>query len=180
MQFDPERYPSVDMTFVPTATLGIMAREYEQQQFIGLLQTLGPDTPVLPVILKGILQNSSLSNRAELMQMLEQMSQPNPQAQMAQEAAMQTQQAQVADLTTKAQKQAAEAQKIQVETALMPEKMRVDIVQAASTNLNQGDDFERRLKVADLLLKEKNINLKEADIASNERIASLQSLKKML
>jgi hypothetical protein len=114
------------------------------------------------------------------MQMLDQMNQPNPQAQMAQEAAMQTQQAQVADLTTKAQKQAAEAQKIQVETALMPEKMRVDIVQAASTNLNQGDDFERRLKVADLLLKEKNINLKEADIASNERIASLQSLKKML
>jgi hypothetical protein len=38
MQFDPERYPSVDMNFIPTATLGIIAREYEQQQFIGLLQ----------------------------------------------------------------------------------------------------------------------------------------------
>ena len=32
MQFDPDRYPSVDFNFVPTATLGIMAREYEQQQ----------------------------------------------------------------------------------------------------------------------------------------------------
>jgi len=30
MQFDPERYPSVDMRFIPTATLGIIAREYEQ------------------------------------------------------------------------------------------------------------------------------------------------------
>jgi hypothetical protein len=63
MQFDPERYPSVDLNFVPTATLGIIAREYEQAQFISLLQTLGPDTPVLPLILKGIVANSSLSNR---------------------------------------------------------------------------------------------------------------------
>jgi hypothetical protein len=38
MQFDPERYPSVDMNFIPTATLGIIAREYEQQQFIGLFR----------------------------------------------------------------------------------------------------------------------------------------------
>jgi hypothetical protein len=34
MQFDPERYPSVDMNFIPTGNLGIMAREYEQQQLI--------------------------------------------------------------------------------------------------------------------------------------------------
>ena len=73
MQFDPERYPSVDMKFIPTATLGIIAREYEQQQFIGLLQTLGPNTPVLPLILKGILNNSSLTNRYELMAALDQM-----------------------------------------------------------------------------------------------------------
>jgi hypothetical protein len=66
MQFDPERYPSADVKFIPTATLGILAREFEQQQFIALLQTLGPNTPVLPLILKGILGNSSLSNRMEL------------------------------------------------------------------------------------------------------------------
>ena len=46
MQFDPERYPSKDFTFVPASTLGMVAREYEQQQFVGLLQTLGPDSPV--------------------------------------------------------------------------------------------------------------------------------------
>ena len=89
MQFDPERYPTVDMKFIPTATLGIIAREYEQQQFISLLQTLGPNTPVLPLILKGILNNSSLTNRYELMAALDQMSQPNPEAQqMAQQRAM--------------------------------------------------------------------------------------------
>ena len=104
MQFDPERYPSVDMTFIPTATLGIIAREHEQQMFIGLLQTLGPNTPVLPLILKGVLANSSLTNRYELMEQLDKMSQPNPQAeqmaQMQQQLAMQAAQAQIAVNTT--------------------------------------------------------------------------------
>ncbi len=182
MQFDSERYPSVDMTFVPTATLGILAREFEQQQMIGLLQTLGPNTPVLPLILKGILQNSSLSNRGELMQALQQMSQPNPQAQEAaqaqQMAQMQLAQAQVADLQSKAQKQQAEAQKTMIEAQMIPEEHRVKVVQAAATNLDNGDDFEKRLKLADMMLKEKQVNLKAADIASNERIASLQMMTK--
>jgi hypothetical protein len=182
MQFDGERYPSVDMKFIPTATLGILAREFEQQQMIGLLQTLGPNTPVLPLILKGILQNSSLSNRGELMQALDQMSQPNPQAaeaaQMQQQAQMQLAQAQVADLQSKAQKQSAEAQKTMIEAQMIPEEHRVKVVQAAATNLDNGGDFEKRLKLADMMLKEKQVNLKAADIASNERIASLQMMTK--
>lgn len=183
MQFDSERYPTVDMTFIPTATLGILAREFEQQQFIALLQTLGPQTPVLPLILKGILSNSSLSNRGELIQTLDQMSQPNPEAQQAQMQQQQLQmallQAQIQDLQAKAAKAGAEAQQTQVETQLMPEKMKIDIVQSAATNLDNGDDFEKRLKLADMMLKEKQINLKAADIASNERISMMQmGLKK--
>ena len=171
MQFDPERYPSADVKFIPTATLGILAREFEQQQFIALLQTLGPDTPVLPLILKGILGNSSLSNRMELIAALDQMSQPNPEAQqlqqMQQQLAMQAAQIDMAVKQAQAQKYQAEAQQTQVETQLMPEKMRIDVVQAAATNLDNGGDFEKRLKLADLMLKEK-------DIDSNERIALAQ------
>ena len=182
MQFDPERYPSVDMNFMPTATLGIMAREYEQQQFISLLQTLGPDTPVLPVILKGIVSNSSLTNRYEMMAALDQMAQPNPeqqQLQMQQQMlALQTAQAQLALLQAQTAEKAANAQQTQVETALMPEEMRVKVVQAASNNLDNGDDFGKRLQLADRVLKEKEINLKAADISSNERIAMLQMMKK--
>ena len=184
MQFDPERYPSVDMNFTPTATLGIMAREYEQQQFIGLLQTLGPQTPVLPLILKGIIGNSSLSNKNQLIAELEKMSAPNPQAAQQQQMQLQMQmasaQAQLAVLQTKAQQQAADAQKTQVETMMIPEEQRVKAITAASTNLDSGDSFERRLKLADTMLKEKQINLKAADIASNERIAMLQMQNKSL
>lgn len=182
MQFDPERYPSVDMNFIPTGNLGIIAREYEQQQFIGLLQTLGPDTPVLPIILKGILANSSLTNRGELMAALDQMSQPNPEAQQAAMQAQQLQQAltqaQVQEVSAKASKETAEAQKTLMEAQLLPEKHRVDIIQAAATNIDRSGDFEKRLKLADVLLKEKQVNLKAADIASNERIAALQMMNR--
>jgi hypothetical protein len=172
------------MNFVPTATLGIMAREYEQQQFIGLLQTLGPQTPVLPLILKGILGNSSLSNKNQLIAELDKMSAPNPMQEQQQQMQLQMQmasaQAQLQVLQTKAQQQAAAAQKDQVSAMLMPEEQRVKAITAASTNLDSGDSFERRLKLADTMLKEKQINLKAADIASNERIAAMQMQNKSL
>lgn len=174
MQFDSERYPTVDMNFIPTATLGILAREFEQQQLIGLLQTLGPNTPVLPLILKGILQNSSLSNRGELIQTLEQMSQPNPEAQQAQMMQQQAQmallEAQIQDLQAKAQKSAAEAQKTMVEAQIAPQVAQAKTIAALSNNLNENNesaDFERRVKLAEVMLKEK-------DIDSNERIAMMQ------
>jgi hypothetical protein len=167
MQFDPERYPSADFKFLPTGSLGIMAREYEQSQMIGLLQTLGPDTPVLPVLLKGIIGNSSLANRAELMATLDQMMQPNPEqaqmAQMAQQMQMEQAQAQTASLQARAQRDQAEAQKTMVETQLMPEELKAKVIGSLSTNIdgqNQNDEFEKRAKIAELMLKEKDINNK--------------------
>jgi hypothetical protein len=167
MQFDPERYPSVDLKFMPTATLGIMAREYEQQQLIGLLQTLGPNTPVLPIILKGIIANSSLSNRAEMEAALTQMSQPDPaQAQMQQMAVqmdMEQKQATTQSLQARAQRDQAEAQKTVVETQLLPEELKAKVISSLSTNI-EGDNaqmqFEQRAKIADLMLKEREIENK--------------------
>jgi hypothetical protein len=180
MQFDPERYPSVDMTFIPTATLGIIAREHEQQMFIGLLQTLGPNTPVLPLILKGVLANSSLTNRYELMEQLDKMSQPNPQAeQMAQaqqQLAMQAAQAQIAVNTTAAEQNRAEAQKLMVETQLMPQEVQAKSMAAMTKNLPNQDDltskeFDKRVKIAELMLK-------EADIKNKSKIVELQMAEK--
>ena len=177
MQFDPERYPSVDMKFIPTATLGIMAREYEQQQLIGLLQTLGPNTPVLPIILKGIIGNSSLSNRAELEQALTKMSQPDPQqaqmAQMTQQLQMEQAQATTQSLQARAQRDSAEAAKTVVETQLMPEELRAKVISSLSTNIdgkNQESEFEKRAKIAELMLK-------EADIKNKGKIVELQMQK---
>jgi len=178
MQFDSERYPSVDMKFIPTATLGIIAREYEQQQFIGLLQTLGPNTPVLPLILKGILNNSSLSNRYELIAALDQMSQPDPEAQQmamaARQLELQAAQAQIADKTTQAEKNRAEAQKLLTEAQLMPQEVQAKVIASTTTNLPQGQEaseFDKRVKIAELMLK-------EADIKNKSKIVELQMAEK--
>jgi hypothetical protein len=180
MQFDPERYPSVDMNFIPTATLGIIAREYEQQQFIGLLQTLGPNTPVLPIILKGILSNSSLSNRFELIAALEEMSKPNEQAQQMQqqqaELAMQAAQASIAVQTTQAEENKANAIKLAVEAQLMPQEVQAKNMASITKNLPNEDaassqEFDKRVKIAELMLK-------EADIKNKSKIVELQMADK--
>jgi hypothetical protein len=180
MQFDPERYPSVDLNFVPTATLGIIAREYEQAQFISLLQTLGPDTPVLPLILKGIVANSSLSNRAELMDSLTQMAQPNPEAQaaqqMQQQLAMQAAQSQIAVNQTQAERNRAEAINTTIETKLKPIEVQSKIMAASTQNLPTNDEmaskeFDKRVKIAELMLK-------EADIKNKSKIVEMQMAEK--
>jgi hypothetical protein len=176
MQFDPERYPSADLNFVPLATLGIMAREYEQSQFIALLQTLGPNTPVLPLILKGVIQNSSLSNRAEMIEALDKMAQPDPQAQAMQQQqqmlAIQAAQAQIAVNTTQAERNKAEAMNTMVEAQLKPQEVQAKIISSSTNNLPNNDDqaskeFDRRVKIADLMLK-------EADMKNKSKIVELQ------
>jgi hypothetical protein len=180
MQFDPERYPSVDMNFIPTATLGIIAREYEQQQFIGLLQTLGAETPVLPILLKGIIGNSSLSNRMELIAKLDEMMQPNPEAQQMQQAqqqlAIQAAQANIAVQTTQAEQNRAEATKLSVEAQLLPQEIQAKNLSSITKNLPNEDDanqreFDKRVKIAELMLK-------EADIKNKSKIVELQMANK--
>jgi hypothetical protein len=117
--------------------------------------------------------------------MLAQAMQPNPQQQEMEQMQLQLQagliQAQTADLSTKAQKQQAEAQKTAVETQLLPEEIKAKQIAAISTNLQAGDaddkEFERRVKVADLMLKEKNIDLKEQDLVQNREIVKMQMQK---
>jgi hypothetical protein len=168
------------MKFIPTAALGIIAREHEQQQFIALLQTLGPNTPVLPIILKGIMANSSLSNRFELIQMLDEMSKPDPQAQQMQQAqaelAMQAAQAQIAVQTTQAEQNRAEAAKLLTETQLMPQEVQAKTLAATTKNLPDNDamaekEFNKRVKIAELMLKEK-------DIENKLKVVELQNMDK--
>jgi multidrug efflux pump subunit AcrA (membrane-fusion protein) len=136
----------------------------------------------LPLILKGILGNSSLSNRNELIAALDKMSQPNPeqqqQAQMQQQAAMAKLQADLALLQAQTQKATAEAQQTMVETQLMPEELRVKVVQAAATNLDQDADFAKRMKLADLCSKRKILTQTSVSLLHRCRIVSLNKQMK--
>jgi hypothetical protein len=186
MQFDPERYPMKDFKFTTMSSIGALAREHEQQQLIGLLQTLGPNSPIVPMILRSIVSTSGLMNREQLMVQLDQMSQPNPQAQemqmQAQQAQMQYLAAQTAELNARAQESMADAQeaqaraqKLMVEASLMEDKVKTDMVRNLSANIKDEDtnEFQKRAKIADLLIKEK-------DIESKERIVDKQMAEKRM
>jgi len=182
MQFDPERYPAQDYNFIPASNLGIVAREYEQMQFMNLLKTLGPESPVVPLVLKAIVENSSLNNREEMIQQLNKMMQPNPQQQQVQQQAMQMQmqkaQLELADLQADIQLKQARTQAEVVDTQLKPQELQASIAASASKYLGDNNqataEFERRVKVANLALKEKDINTKK-DIANLQVVAARQS-----
>jgi hypothetical protein len=174
MQFDPERYPVQDFNFVPLSTMGMIAREYEQQQMVGLMQTLGPQSPITPILLQGIIQSSSLSNREEIILQLQKMSQPDPQQQqMAQQAMMldmQMKQTQIQLYDAQAKRAMADAGQSMAETQVIPVEAQAKLAAALSNNINKDNgqrEFEQRAKIAELAIK-------EADVNSNERIAFAQ------
>ena len=174
MQFDPERYPVKDYVFLPTSTMGMVAREYEQQQMVGLMQTLGPSSPITPVLLQGIIASSSMSNREEIISTLQKMSEPNPEQAQIQQVQMQLQiqtaQAQLQKVQAEAALAMANAQQAGVETQLMPVELQIKAAEAQAKS-SGPDPFTRAEKVA-------NLNLKQADIMSNERIAQMQMANK--
>ena len=168
MQFDPENYPVKDYKFNATSTLGIIAREYEVTQLVQLLQTMKQDSPIYPVLIQSIIDNMNLSNREELIAAMQQAQQPNPEAQQAamqaQQAQLALQQSQTAALSAQAQESQARAQKYSVEAQLEPQEVEIKRIEAITRNLAAGDqddkEFERRLKVAQAITKDKEVEAK--------------------
>jgi len=171
MQFDPENYPVKDYKFNTTSTLGIIAREYEVTQLVQLLQTMSQESPLYNTLIQSIIDNMNLSNREELiarMAQAEEAAQPTEEQQQMQmqaaQAQMAFQQSQTAALNGQAQESQARAQKIAVETQLAPQELQIDQIKAVTANLKAGDqedkEFERRMRIAQTFLKEKEIDLR--------------------
>ena len=169
MQFDPENYPVSDYKFNASSTLGIIAREYEVTQLVQLLQTMEKDSPLYNTLVQSIIDNMNLSNREELIAAMQQAMQPNPEAQQmaqaAQQAQLQFQQSQTAALGAQAQESSARAAKLAAEAQAVPMELEIDRINAVTRNLREGDaedkEFERRMRVADTLLKERQVKGKE-------------------
>ncbi len=73
MQFAPERYPVEDVEFQIHSTLGIMAREMEQNQLANMMKTVPAESPAFWMLLKGIFEHSDLSNREQMLPIIDQM-----------------------------------------------------------------------------------------------------------
>ena len=168
MQYNPELYPAQDFKFIPTSSLGIIAREYEVTQLVQLLQTMPADSPTYPMLIESIIENMNLSNREEMIQRIRESQQPSPEQQQMQQMQQQLEQQQIqlqmakeqataAALNAQAAEANARAAKYQVEAQVEQYNAETQRIKAVSTNLDQGSaddkEFEKRMKLAELTLK---------------------------
>ena len=185
MQFNPELYPVQDYKFISSSSLGIIAREYEVTQLVQLLQTMGQDSPLYVTLVQSIIDNMNLSNREDLIAQIQQAAQPDPQAQQMQQAQAQLQlqqaqlqleymQAQVAEINSRVQQN-------NVETQLLPFEAESERIRSMSVGMRDEDptqqDFENKTKVAELALKEKDLNIKAEAMRNQLRMASMKGNK---
>jgi hypothetical protein len=185
MQFNPELYPVQDYKFISSSSLGIIAREYEVTQLVQLLQTMGQDSPLYVTLVQSIIDNMNLSNREDLIAQIQQAAQPDPQAAQMQQAQAQLQlqqaqlqleymQAQVAEINSRVQQN-------NVETQLLPFDSESERIRSMSVGMKDSDptqqDFENKTKVAELALKEKDLNIKAEAMRNQMRMASMKGNK---
>jgi hypothetical protein len=70
MQYYPERYTPRNWQFLVSGTMGILQREYESSNLVQLLNTMEPQSPEYKMILMGVISNTGLVHRRELIEML--------------------------------------------------------------------------------------------------------------
>jgi hypothetical protein len=179
MQFDPEKYPSADYHFSVVSSLGVIAREYEVQQLAQILQVVPPESPVHSAMLKAIIGHLNVTSKETLLATIDAASQPNPEAQqMAQQQTalqMELTQAQIAVLQAQSQEAAGRANKYAVEADLMPKET---VLKYADEDKDGkiDDDFEKKIKLAEMLLAEERFGLEKAErqAAMNNAVSDRQ------
>ena len=163
MQYEPERFPSRDYKFVVKGNLGIVAREYEVAQLGQILQAIGDDSPLKPALIEAIVDHMNVSNREQIIAMLKEAGQPNPEAEAAQQQAQKIaedfQVSQTNALNGQAAESNARAEKYNVDSRAVPVNLENDRLKiAASMEEDDDKDFRKRLAILDRSLKEDSIN----------------------
>ena len=175
IQFDPQRYPAGDYKFISYSSMGIMAKELEMTQMIQLLSMTQQGTPAFNLMLLGIFENSSMSNRDEMKQAIMQMNQPNPEEQqlkqMVQQLELMKLQIEIEEMKASATLDMAKSAKIQN-----------DMVEGQSEKVlikTQMDFAEKMAKIDNLRATAQNIqsetmrNVPEVDHLKSETILNL-------
>jgi len=176
MEYDPQRFPAGDFDFLPTTMMSVSAREYETAQLVQLLQTVGPDTPAYPQLIAGIVQNTSLHNREQIIATLEAAAQPDPQQQALQQ---QIQQLEVRERLARiavAESQAGlNYARAEYEATYKPQIEMVNAMAEARPDQEGDRQFDKLVNIAKVAVQEKAIEEKAKDRVSNERIAVMQT-----
>jgi len=183
MQFAPQRYTPLNWTFNTASTMGILQREYEQASLVSLMQTMDPTSKEYKLLLMGVVSNTGLTKRVDIMKMIEQSIQnaasvENAQTQATvdplQQQLMQMQmrlaiakgEAEIRELNSRANLQDQKA----LNEAAEPQFRQVEL---ATKGIYAAGENQERVLDRRMALVNRAIDLE--DIRSNERIAQMQS-----
>lgn len=187
MQYDQERYIPLNMTFNVSSTMGIMQREYETINMVQMLQAMAPGTTEHLLILIGLVSNSGMQNRDQVLEVLKQKAQMtlqreaqppvDPNAMPTDPVAIElARQDALIELAVKKQKIAESAARTRLLDAQTRSEYIEPQLQAQSIALKGiystpedriNAEFDRRLEVAKLMQK-------DAEAKGRERIAEKQ------
>ena len=166
VQFD-RRYPKKDTKFVINGSLGMVAREMEQQGLIQMISLVPQGSATQKELIRGYIESSSTPNKAQIIKALEADAQQTEEQQQAAQLQLQAQQLELQRmqldnqaLQTENQKTATEIKKIMAEiqkimAGTQTEGQRVQIEQARVQQENRRldqDDRRSDIEAARLVL----------------------------
>lgn len=175
MQFDPMRYPK-DYDFNVKATMGIVAREVEAMQLTQLAGMMPEEFgSVTLLMMKGIIENTSVFNKAEIMKGVDAVLNPSEEAlkekKELQEIQKTTMRAEAQKVLLENQKTIAEIKKILAEARavlakaqmepvkLQQEERKLDIQEEELQHFAQQNQLQAR----SLQLKDRELDIKEIE-----------------
>lgn len=133
VQFD-SRYPKKDTKFVINGSLGMVAREMEQQGTIQMISLVPQGSATQKELIKGYVESSSMPNKAKILKALEADSQQTEAQQQAQQMQMQAQQLELQRMQLDNQKTQSEMQKMSVEM----QKLMAEIQKIVASTQTEG------------------------------------------
>jgi len=171
MQFAPRRYVQ-DYQFAVKTGVGIVAREVEAMQLTQLLGMIGDKFPGVSMqIVLGMIENTALSNKAQIMAAIQQSTQPPPPEVQAQQKALadaqfkaalaqaQTAQLQNAELIAKTRKIMADTMAAMHKASLEDQKIKQDYMRIAQ----QSAELEQMQEQTTLEYKRLHIMQQQVD-----------------
>lgn len=172
MQYEPQRYPQ-DYDFRVRGTLGMMAREIEQNFMVNLLSVIGPDSPASMPVIRAIFEHSGSPVKTEVLQALKALEEkePTPEEQAAQAAQLQIPvkqvqklDAEIAKLIGEAEKKEAESEKIDKEVSMMDQEAELNRIDKV-IDLEQ---VEQNAEQLDIQREEKELQREQLELQRQE------------
>ena len=167
MQYEPHKYPQ-DYDFQVRGTVGIMAREIEQQFMVNLMSVIGPDSPASMPIIRAIFEHSGSPVRSEVLGALKALEEKEP---TPEEAA--AQRAQLAMPVALYEKVVAETRKLLEEENL--KAAQAEKAEEEAENLKKSVELDQ-IKVADALQQTKNQS-RQLDLMDDKNALTAEGLR---